>query len=127
MGDVLWKPDAGRVGSARITRFIERVRAEHDPTVIDYPSLHAFSLRSPDTFWRLLGALDADRHGGGEFGPALLLAVLYLRLIERELETRGLGSTLEEAEPRAVIEVTGDVLATLTVPAVVPSLAAVAA
>jgi poly(A) polymerase len=70
-----------------------------------------------DTFWRLLGALDADRHGGGEFGPALLLAVLYLRLIERELETRGLGSTLEEAEPRAVIEVTGDVLATLTVPA----------
>jgi acetoacetyl-CoA synthetase len=54
VSDVLWKPDAGRVDRARITRFIERVRAEHDPTVIDFPSLHAFSLRSPDTFWRVL-------------------------------------------------------------------------
>jgi acetoacetyl-CoA synthetase len=54
VSDVLWKPDAGRVAGAHITRFIDRVRAEHDATVNDYASLRAFSLRSPDTFWRLL-------------------------------------------------------------------------
>jgi poly(A) polymerase len=35
-----------------------------------------------DLYWRLLEALDADVHAGNEPTPAVLLAVLYLRLVE---------------------------------------------
>jgi poly(A) polymerase len=35
-----------------------------------------------DLYWRLLEALDADVHAGAEPTPAVLLAVLYLRLVE---------------------------------------------
>jgi poly(A) polymerase len=43
-----------------------------------------------DLYWRLLEALDADVHGGAQPTPAVLLAVLYLRVIERQAEERGL-------------------------------------
>ncbi len=52
MSEALWTPSAERVARANITRFIQWVRTGVDPTVVDYPSLHAFSLRSPGTFWR---------------------------------------------------------------------------
>lgn len=39
-----------------------------------------------DLYWRLLEALDADVHAGAEPSPAVLLAVLYLRLIEQRAE-----------------------------------------
>jgi len=39
-----------------------------------------------DSYWRLLEALDADVHGGNEPSTAVLLAVLFLRIIERRIE-----------------------------------------
>jgi len=42
-----------------------------------------------DAYWRLLEALDADIHGGAEPSPSVLLAVLYLRIVEHRFENRG--------------------------------------
>ncbi len=42
-----------------------------------------------DLYWRLLEALDADIHAGAEPSPAVLLAVLYLRVVEQRTEERG--------------------------------------
>jgi poly(A) polymerase len=39
-----------------------------------------------DLYWRLLEALDADIHGGAEPTPAVLLAVLFLRVVEHKSE-----------------------------------------
>jgi poly(A) polymerase len=60
------------------------------------PEVHAY-LGSPedpdpeardraDKYWRLLEALDADVHAGGEVTTAVAIAVLFLRIIERGLE-----------------------------------------
>jgi poly(A) polymerase len=40
-----------------------------------------------DSFWRLIEALDADVHGGFVPSSAVCIALLYLRIIERESET----------------------------------------
>ncbi|MDF1797953.1 MAG: polynucleotide adenylyltransferase PcnB [Planctomycetota bacterium] len=60
-----------------------------------------------DNYWRLLEALDADVHAGREPSRALCLAVMYLRVVERELdpETRTLPG-----EPNDVFDVVSDVL-----------------
>jgi poly(A) polymerase len=42
-----------------------------------------------DQYWRLLEALDADIHAGAEPSPAVLLATLYLRVVERRAEAQG--------------------------------------
>jgi len=48
-----------------------------------------------DLYWRLLEALDADIHAGAEPTPAVLLAVLYLRVVEHESEGgRGSAASL---------------------------------
>jgi poly(A) polymerase len=39
-----------------------------------------------DLYWRLLEALDADIHAGAEPTPAVLLAVLFLRVVEHRSE-----------------------------------------
>jgi poly(A) polymerase len=42
-----------------------------------------------DLYWRLLEALDADVHAGTEPSASVLLAVLYLRLVERAAAEHG--------------------------------------
>ncbi len=42
-----------------------------------------------DLYWRLLEALDADIHAGSEPTPAVLLAVLFLRVVEHKSEGGG--------------------------------------
>ena len=42
-----------------------------------------------DLYWRLLEALDADIHAGAEPTPAVLLAVLFLRVVEHKSEAGG--------------------------------------
>src|SRR5262249_25498265 len=42
-----------------------------------------------DLYWRLLEALDADLHGKAEPSPAVLLAVLFLRVVEHKSEVAG--------------------------------------
>ena len=39
-----------------------------------------------DSYWRLLEALDADMHAGAEASNAVLLAVLFLRLLEHRVQ-----------------------------------------
>ncbi len=43
-----WSPSAARVAEARITRFIAGLGG---PAVSDYPSLYAWSLQDPESFW----------------------------------------------------------------------------
>ena len=82
------------------------------------PSLDQFLGRREDkdpevhirggTFWRLLAALDADIHAGAEPTTALLIAILFLRVIERRVEQ----------EPDAdVLELAGDEIGAVAIPA----------
>jgi acetoacetyl-CoA synthetase len=52
MSEVCWEPTPKRVRDAAISRFIQLVRNELDPSVYDYRSLYDFSVRSPELFWR---------------------------------------------------------------------------
>jgi len=44
-----------------------------------------------DSYWRLLEALDTDLHAGNDPTTPVVLAVLFLRLIERRVDERGEG------------------------------------
>ena len=54
MTQLLWSPNAERVQSACISRFIQMIRHQRDPAVIDYQSLYRFSIESPKAFWRAI-------------------------------------------------------------------------
>ena len=58
-----------------------------------------------DLYWRLLEALDADVHAGNEASPSVLLAVLYLRVIEQRAHERGVSE-----DPGAYARVAADVI-----------------
>lgn len=60
-----------------------------------------------ETFWRLLEALDTDVHQGRAPTSAVCIALLYLRIIEREADPR--TRTLHGA-PRDLATVTAEVL-----------------
>jgi len=67
----------------------------------------AIAQERADGFWRLLEALDNDVHGGFEPSTALCLALLFLRIVEREAfpDTRTL-----KGPPPDLVTVTGEVL-----------------
>ncbi len=48
----LWSPATERVQNAGISRFMRLIRQQRDPAVVDYQSLHRFSIESPKAFWR---------------------------------------------------------------------------
>jgi len=52
MTDALWTPSPRRLQQANINRFMQLIRQERDPSVVDYPSLYRFSIDSPKAFWR---------------------------------------------------------------------------
>jgi acetoacetyl-CoA synthetase len=52
--DPLWSPGPVRRQTANIRRFIELARSELDPAIVDYWSLHRFSLQQPQRFWRAI-------------------------------------------------------------------------
>jgi len=54
MTQALWSPTSRRVQDANITRFMRLIRQERDPTVVDYQSLHRFSIESSKAFWRAI-------------------------------------------------------------------------
>ena len=58
-----------------------------------------------DLYWRLLEALDADLHAGNEPSPSVLLAVLYLRVIEQRAQELGASD-----DPGAYARVVADVI-----------------
>ncbi|MFO1009869.1 MAG: polynucleotide adenylyltransferase PcnB [Planctomycetota bacterium] len=72
----------------------------------------ALAQERADGFWRLLEALDNDVHGGFEPSTALCLALLFLRIVEREAfpDTRTLPGP-----PPDLVTVTGEVLEALAI------------
>jgi len=52
MTGALWSPSPRRALQANINRFMQLIRQERDPGVVDYPSLYRFSIDSPKAFWR---------------------------------------------------------------------------
>ncbi|MEA3412196.1 MAG: acetoacetate--CoA ligase [Pseudomonadota bacterium] len=54
MGDVLWNPSRERVRRSRMFRFMETINRTRGLSLSDYPELHAWSVRYPDRFWRLV-------------------------------------------------------------------------
>ncbi|MGH7620382.1 MAG: acetoacetate--CoA ligase [Gemmatimonadaceae bacterium] len=53
MSEPLWRPSDADIRRANLTRFIEQVRAIGDYTasVVDFPSLYAWSVRDLELFW----------------------------------------------------------------------------
>ena len=48
----LWAPSPERVASANLTGFMAQVRARtSDQSIVDFDSLHDWSIREPETFW----------------------------------------------------------------------------
>jgi acetoacetyl-CoA synthetase len=54
MSKVCWNPSPERVRDANISRFIQLVRSELDPSVFDFHSLHDFSINSSEEFWQAI-------------------------------------------------------------------------
>src|SRR5210317_2009316 len=54
MSQALWSPGVRRIQDANISRFMQLIRQERDPGVIDYPGLYRFSIESPKAFWRAI-------------------------------------------------------------------------
>ena len=62
MTQPVWSPSAARVAAVRLTRFIAGL---DEPGVSDYPSLYAWSLQDPESFWaavwRICGVVSGQR------------------------------------------------------------------
>lgn len=62
MTQPVWSPSAARIAKARLTRFIADLG---EPAVSDYPSLYAWSLQDPESFWaavwRFCGVVSGQR------------------------------------------------------------------
>ena len=54
MTESIWSPGPARRQTANIRRFIEWVRTELDPGVLEYQDLHRYSLENPAEFWRAI-------------------------------------------------------------------------
>ena len=63
-----------------------------------------------DSYWRLLEALDADVHEGRDHPTSVLLAVLFLRILERRLAELGHEPNVEHIDPALLLEVADEVL-----------------
>ena len=84
MTQFVWSPSAARVAKARLTRFIAGLG---EPGVSDYPSLYAWSIQDPESFWaavwRFCGVVsgrlwdrvleDGDRMPGARWFPGATL------------------------------------------------------
>ena len=62
MTQPVWSPSAARIAKARLTRFIAGLG---EPAVFDYPSLYAWSIQNPESFWaavwRFCGIVSGQR------------------------------------------------------------------
>ena len=72
MPQPLWTPSAERVERANLSRFLKFVVAETgDRNIIDYPSLHAFSVQDRVRFWTLVWDFCGIK-ASGEREPVLM-------------------------------------------------------
>ena len=47
----IWSPSPERIEQANLTRFMRFVRQRHQAPVVDYKTLHAWSVEYPENFW----------------------------------------------------------------------------
>ena len=47
----LWSPSPERIERARLTRFLQFVKGRHQAPILDYKTLHAWSVEFPENFW----------------------------------------------------------------------------
>lgn len=66
----LWRPSAGRIADANLTRFIKCLNARRGTQLADYDALYAWSLAEPEQFWTELTRF-ADVRGDFTAGPVL--------------------------------------------------------
>jgi len=50
----IWSPSPERIRDARLTRFMQFVKERHQAPVLDYKTLHAWSVEFPENFWSAL-------------------------------------------------------------------------
>jgi acetoacetyl-CoA synthetase len=70
MTQPIWSPGPDRIRRANLSRFIAVARDELDPGILDYQSLHHFSVEHSGAFWRLLWGFCEVR---GNAGPRTLI------------------------------------------------------
>jgi len=66
----LWRPSAGRIADANLTRFMRCVNARRGTHLTNYDALYAWSLAQPEAFWREVARFADLRASWGE-GAAL--------------------------------------------------------
>ncbi len=66
----LWRPSAGRIADANLTRFMQCLNARRGTRLRDYSDLYAWSLVAPEEFWSELVRF-ADVRGDFGAGPVL--------------------------------------------------------
>ena len=66
----LWRPSAGRMAAANLTRFMQCLNARRGTQLHDYAQLYAWSLAEPEQFWSELVRF-ADVRGDFSAGPVL--------------------------------------------------------
>jgi hypothetical protein len=66
----LWRPSAGRIADANLTRFMRCVNARRGTRLSNYDELYAWSLAQPEAFWREVARFADLRASWGE-GAAL--------------------------------------------------------
>ena len=67
----LWRPSAGRIADANLTRFMKCLNARRGTQLADYDALYAWSLAEPQEFWTELARF-ADVRGDLASGPVLV-------------------------------------------------------
>src|SRR4029078_2230664 len=54
MIEPIWRPSPERIRDSNVMALINQIGRDHDPSVVDYKSIHRFSVSRPELFWGLL-------------------------------------------------------------------------
>ena len=54
MSDILWQPDAERIGKTRMEAFRRFINQRHHLKIDDYPALHQWSIDQRPDFWQAI-------------------------------------------------------------------------
>src|SRR4051812_33353957 len=72
----MWAPSREQAARANMTRFIEHARSSSSGRVVDFDSLYAWSIGSPEEFWPLVWRfcdVKAERDAGGQEWNSVLI------------------------------------------------------
>lgn len=64
MNAPIWTPSPERIARTNLTSFIAAVNRRWDRAIVDYASLHAFSIGQPEKFWRCVLEFCRVEHSG---------------------------------------------------------------